>query len=230
MGLESGSHKVKKEILRVYRSRKETRSFYDKISRIYDLLAERSEKPARAAGLKVLSPMPGEKLLEIGPGTGRCLALMAAAATPKGRVYGIDLSEGMLKKAREALHRLRLDDGVQLISGDATSLPFLAATMDGIFMSFTLELFDTPDIPEVLAECRRVLRPDGRMVVVGMSKEGQTSALVRAFEWTHRHFPSILDCRPIYVRRALEAAGFRIIIAQAQKMWISVEIVLARMK
>jgi demethylmenaquinone methyltransferase/2-methoxy-6-polyprenyl-1,4-benzoquinol methylase len=230
MGSESGSHKTGKEILRVYRSREKTRAFYDKISPVYDLLAERSEKPARAAGLKKLSPMPGEKLLEIGFGTGHCLALLAALTTRKGRVYGIELSEGMLKKTRETLRTKGLNDAVELVCGDATRLPFRSAAADGVFMSFTLELFDTPDIPEVLAECRRVLRPEGRMVAVGMSREGRATASVRAFEWTHRHFPKLLDCRPIYVRRAFEGAGFRIVSAETHKTWVPVEIVLAKVK
>lgn len=227
MVFDSGSDSGEREILRVLRSRKETRVFYDKISRVYDLLAERSEEPVRTAGLARLQALPGEKILEIGFGTGHCLAALAAATSPGGRTYGIDLSEGMLRTARQHLDRQAPGSPVELICGDATRLPFPEAVLDGIFMSFTLELFDTPDIPGVLAECRRVLRRGGRIVVVGMSKEGQATSMVHAFEWTHRHFPNFLDCRPIFVRRALEATGFGVVSAEMQSMWIPVEIVLA---
>ena len=94
-------------------------------------------------------------------------------------------------------------------------------------MSFTLELFDTPEIPRVLAECKRVLRPGGRLAVVAISKEGKQGFLIRAFEWTHRHFPNLMDCRPIYVRRAIEEADFVIRNATIDHMWVPVEIVLA---
>jgi demethylmenaquinone methyltransferase/2-methoxy-6-polyprenyl-1,4-benzoquinol methylase len=93
-------------------------------------------------------------------------------------------------------------------------------------MSFTLELFDTPEIPEVLQECKRVLRPAGRIVVVGMSKEGTGEPLISAFEWGHKHFPNFLDCRPILVRETLEQAGFKIQKALIKHMWIPVEIIL----
>ena len=50
--------------------------------------------------------------------------------------------------------------------------------------------------------------------------------MTKAYEWTHKHFPNLMDCRPIYVRRALEAAGFRIADSQVDRMWVAVEIVL----
>ncbi|MFH1573136.1 MAG: methyltransferase domain-containing protein [Acidobacteriota bacterium] len=227
MAAHSGSPEGADQTLRVFRSRRETRAFYDRISRIYDIMAERSEAPVRAAGLERLDAKPGERMLEIGFGTGHCLASMAAATGREGAVYGIDLSEGMLKMTRGTLRRNKMSGRVGLVCGDAARLPFRGAVLDGIFMSFTLELFDNPEIPEVLAECRRVLRPGGRIAVVGMSKEGQGSRLVRAYEWTHRRFPSLVDCRPVFVRRSLEAAGFRILSSEMRKMWIPVEIVLA---
>jgi demethylmenaquinone methyltransferase/2-methoxy-6-polyprenyl-1,4-benzoquinol methylase len=230
MRTESSSHKSGEGVLRVRKSRNETRTYYDKISRIYDLLAERSEAPVRAVGLKKLGATPGEKVLEIGFGTGHCLASLAAAIGPKGGVYGIDLSAGMIRTARGVLRKKGCDDLVELICGDAMRLPFREAVMDAIFMSFALELFDTPDIPEVLAECRRVLQPGGRIVVASMSKEGRATALVRTYEWAHRHFPNLLDCRPIFAAQALEAAGFRIVSTEMQRMWVPVEIVLATAK
>jgi len=87
-------------------------------------------------------------------------------------------------------------------------------------------LFDTPEIPKVLAECKRVLKPGGRIVVVGMSKDGPDEILIEAFQWTHKHFPNYLDCRPIYVRQAMKQAGFEIEKAVRKHMWIPVEIVL----
>jgi demethylmenaquinone methyltransferase/2-methoxy-6-polyprenyl-1,4-benzoquinol methylase len=65
------------------------------------------------------------------------------------------------------------------------------------------------------------------MVVVAMSKAGKQGVLVKAYEWTHRHFPNLMDCPPIYVRRALEAAGFEIKEADIESMWVPVEVVLA---
>jgi len=214
------------EVLRVFQTRKETRAFYDRISRFYDLLAERSERPLRSAGMEKLAPSPGERILEIGCGTGHCLAALAAAVAPRGRVIGIDLSTKMLKTSRAYLVRKGRTRGVSLVCADAAQLPIPDGFMDAVLMSFTLELFDTPDIPRLLGECRRILRPGGRIVVVGMSKEGK-AGLRRAFEWTHRHFPKVLDCRPIFVRRALEAAGFHIESATTRMMWVPVEIVRA---
>ncbi len=148
-------------VLRVLQSKSETKAFYDKIAKVYDLLAEHSERPMREAGLRLLAAAPGEHLLEIGFGTGHILAELADVVGPTGRVFGIDLSENMLAHARDLLDKKGLMDRVSLDCGDAGSLPYADDSMDGIFMCFTLELFDTPDIPKVLAECKRVLRRVG---------------------------------------------------------------------
>jgi demethylmenaquinone methyltransferase/2-methoxy-6-polyprenyl-1,4-benzoquinol methylase len=136
----------------------------------------------------------------------------------------------MVKMAKAKLAKPGLGSRCQLRCGDAAELPYAAGSMDAVFMSFTLELFDTPDIPLVLSECKRVLRQGGRIVVVGMSKESPKDPLVRVFEWTHQHFPNFLDCRPIFVRRALEKAGFTVQKALIKHMWIPVEIILVTRK
>ena len=163
----------KPEIQRVFQSKSETKAFYDKISHVYDLLAEHSEGPVRRAGLEKLDARPGEKVLEIGFGTGHSLVSLAQSVGSTGKVFGLDLSERMLDVARDNLHKAGLADRVELTCGDAAQLPYPPDSLDAIFMSFTLELFDTPDIPKVLAECQRVLWPGGRIMVVAVSKEGE---------------------------------------------------------
>jgi ubiquinone/menaquinone biosynthesis C-methylase UbiE len=212
-------------VLRVFQSKNETRAFYNKIARVYDLLAESSEQPMRETGLKLLAAAPGEAILEVGFGTGHSLVELARAVGPQGRAYGVDLSEKMLEATQALLAREHLSDRTELHCNDAARLPIADATLDGIFTSFTLELFDTPELPQVLAEWRRVLKPGGRLVVVAISKEGSQGMLLKAFEWTHRHFPNLMDCRPIFVRRALEAADFDVDASQIESMWVPVEIV-----
>jgi ubiquinone/menaquinone biosynthesis C-methylase UbiE len=222
-GLES-----QQEVLRVFQSKAETRAFYNKISKVYDLLADQSEAPIRRAALEKLNAGPGEKVLEIGFGTGHCLVALARAVGPAGRVYGVDLADEMLGMAQQNLNREGLAERADLVCRDAMELPYPSGMMDAIFMSFALELFDTPEIPKVLGECRRVLRSGGRIVIAGMSREGEGGMILHLFEWTHQHFPNFLDCRPIFVRLALESAGFEIESMEKRTMWVPVEIVLAR--
>jgi demethylmenaquinone methyltransferase/2-methoxy-6-polyprenyl-1,4-benzoquinol methylase len=215
-------------VLRVLRTRDEARAFYNKIARVYDFLSESTEEPMRKFGLDQLDVRDGERVLEIGFGTGTSLVELARMVGSHGKVLGVDIADQMLDVARQKLREKLLEDRVELICGDATTLPYLSDSVDAIFTSFTLELFDTPEIPVVLAECKRVLRPGARLVVVSMSKEGENGAIVHMFEWTHKHFPNFLDCRPIFVQRAVQAAGFQIESAERKTMWVPVEIVLGR--
>ena len=214
------------DVLRVLRLKEETRAFYNRIGKFYDLLADRSEEPIRRTALDKLSARPGERVLEIGFGTGHCLIDLARGVGRRGKVYGMDLSDEMLRITHVKLRKEGLGERAMLIRGDAVKLPFRSNALDAIFMSFTLELFDTPEIRRVLTECRRVLRSGGRIVVAGISKEGR-NGFTRVYEWAHQHFPNLLDCRPIFVRRALESAGLRIKNVDHKVMWLPVEIVLA---
>jgi demethylmenaquinone methyltransferase/2-methoxy-6-polyprenyl-1,4-benzoquinol methylase len=213
------------EVLRVFQSKDQIKAYYNKIARAYDLLAEHSEQPIRAKGLASLSTRPGERVLEIGFGTGHCLVELARAVGAEGKVYGIDISASMMSLSRDLLKKADLDQRVKLICGDAEHMPYPDDSLDGIFTSFTLELFDTPAIPAVLVECRRVLRPGGRLVVVALSKEGKQGLMLKAYEWTHRHFPNLMDCRPIYAQRSMAAAGFDVAATEIAHMWVPVEIV-----
>ena len=215
------------DVLPVFQTKEEIRAFYNRITKIYDLLAGRTEQPIRDRSFKALAPKPDEHVLEIGFGTGHNLLRIAKAVGSTGRVYGIDLAENMVTTTRKMLKKSGQLNLVDLRCGDAEQLPYESESMDAVITNFTLELFDTPNIQVVLDEAHRVLRHEGRIVVAGMSKEGKQKLTVHAFEWTHKHFPGWLDCRPIYVSRALGQAGFLVIDVEIKQVWVPVEIVLA---
>ncbi len=214
----------------VTRTHAEAQINYDRLSRWYDLIEGGWEGRPRRLALQLLAPKPGEQILEIGCGTGTSLIGLARTVGDRGRVFGLDLSPGMLLIAEKKLRRSGHLSKVELRQGDALHLPYQAASMDAVFMAFTLELFDTPEIPLVLAECRRVLKREGRLAAVSMSKHGGVGGMPRAYEWFHAKFPRTIDCRPIYLRKALEQNGFSISKYQVLSLTgLGVETALARM-
>lgn len=217
-------------ISRVNRSKEDARESYNRLSRWYDVIAGSTEKKYRDWGLEKLSAQPGEKILEIGFGTGHCLVSLAQAVGPNGGVIGVDISDGMLAIARERLQNEGLAERVELQLGDASKLDFIeAGTLDGIFMSFTLELFDNPEIPRVLQECHRILKHGGRLAVVSMTKTNPPGVAVRMYEWFHEKVPNYADCRPIFARQSIEQSGFAIQEVSVSSMWgLPVEIVLGK--
>ncbi len=213
---------------RVNRSKEEARAAYDRMSRWYGMIATWSEKRWTDEALRYLDVQEGEAALEIGFGTGFALECIARHTGPSGKVFGIDISPGMLQIAESRIEKAGLAARVELRMGDGASLPFAPDSFDAVFMSFTLELFDTPEIPKVLFECARVLKREGRICVVGMSKSGRGSVAMHIYEWAHRRFPTYVDCRPIFVQKALEDSGFQVIERKDAQMWgLAVEIVLA---
>jgi demethylmenaquinone methyltransferase/2-methoxy-6-polyprenyl-1,4-benzoquinol methylase len=101
-------------------------------------------------------------------------------------------------------------DRVELFLGDAATLPYGDNTFDAVFMSFTLELFNTPEIPKVLNEIKRVLKPNGRLGVASMSRDNGKSAMLRLYEWVHKKWPKYADCRPIYLELSLREVGLKL--------------------
>lgn len=211
---------------RVNRPIAEAGSYYSRLAPFYDWLAS-SEKRFVRLGLGLLHPEPGESILEIGFGTGYAQQHIAQAVK-NGLSIGLDLSSGMCQVTHDRLFRAGIRDLAKLLQSDTLPIPFSDNVFDGVFSSFTLELFDSPLLPEVLIECRRVLKPGGRLVVVSLSKDQPLGLMGRLYEFFHDRFPKIADCRPIPARHLIAKAGFTIQESLEYKMWgLPVGIVLA---
>lgn len=184
-----------------------TRRNYDRLAPWYDLLAGAFEWPAAQRGLAAIAVQPGERVLEIGHGTGRALVELARAAGPGGHVLGSDLSPRMAEVARARLEREGLLDRVQLVTGDALALALPEGSLDAAFSAFSLEAFPRPAALELLARVRAALRPGGRVALVSMA-DGGGGAMAALYAWSHRRFPSLVDCAPIDAAQLLSQAGF----------------------
>ena len=216
------------EIQEFQHSSRVTRSNYDRLSPWYDLLAGRSERRAKEAGLEILAVQDGDTVLEIGSGTGQALLALARRVGRSGKVVGIDLSRGMISQAAARGSRVSLSQRAALVCGDALYLPFQANFCDAVIMTFTLELFPPDGIITVLSECQRVLRNGGSLCVVAMAERANPGLPIRMYTWAQRKFPAVIDCRPIDVQGVISQAGFQIRDAVKMEMWgLPIGIVLA---
>lgn len=109
----------------------------------------------------VLAPRPGERLLEIGPGTGYYSLPVAEWLTPGGRLDIFDIQREMLDHTMRRADERGLDNLVPT-EGDARALPYPDATFDGVYLATVLG--EIPDQDAALREIARVLRPGGRLV------------------------------------------------------------------
>lgn len=110
----------------------------------------------------VLRPQPGERLLEIGVGTGYYSLDLAEWVAPEGTLELFDLQQEFLDHVMRAAGERGLGNLVAT-QGDATALPHDDASIDAVIL--TAVLGEIPDRAAALSEIRRVLKPDGRLVV-----------------------------------------------------------------
>lgn len=104
---------------------------------------------------------PGQRVLEVGAGTGDQTLALAKAVGPEGRVVATDLSEGMLAVARSRVEAAGLGN-VEFLAGDAASLPLDDESFDAAAAGFMLML--VPEPQAVAATVFRRLAPGGRFV------------------------------------------------------------------
>jgi ubiquinone/menaquinone biosynthesis C-methylase UbiE len=110
----------------------------------------------------ILEPTPGERLLELGPGTGYYTLPVAGLLGPEGRLDVLDVQQEMLD------HTLRRagEQGIANLTAtlaDASELPYADDSFDGAYLVTVLG--EIPDQDAALRELRRVVRPGGRIVV-----------------------------------------------------------------
>ena len=112
----------------------------------------------READARLLGPVAGRTILEIGCGAGQCARWLAGQGA---RVVGLDISEAQLQISRDL--DLRCGSQVPVVAADAARLPFADASFDIVCSAFGALPF-LADVTRVFGEVNRVLRPGGRLV------------------------------------------------------------------
>jgi ubiquinone/menaquinone biosynthesis C-methylase UbiE len=191
---------------------------YDVLHRVSGL-ARVHEEMIALAGLR-----DGLRVLDVGCGTGNLLR-----ATGKRHrnveLIGLDPDPKMLARAERKIRRAGLT--ARLDRGFAQDLPFPDASFDVVFSSLMLHHLDTPSKDEMLAEVRRVLRPDGRLVLADATTHGHDH------EHGHGHGKRgvsgkmqlhLKDNVGDAVARRIAAAGFTVESAGRRKLRIAGEV------
>jgi phosphatidylethanolamine/phosphatidyl-N-methylethanolamine N-methyltransferase len=132
---------------------------YDKIAKVYDLTFGPTLHPGRLIALERMGIKPGDKILEVGVGTG-----INASLYPRHcHVTGIDFSALMLEKARERVAKKGVTN-VRLQEMDAANLTFADSSFDIVYAPYVISVVSDP--VRVVNEMRRVCRPGGKIVIL----------------------------------------------------------------
>ncbi len=171
----------------------------------YSELAETSCCLSCGGAVKHARVQPGETAVDLGSGKGNDVIRMAEKTGPEGKVFGIDISEGMLDKARQTAERLGVSNAF-FLKGELEELPLADNSTDVLISNCVLN--HAADKSRVWKEIYRVLKPGGRFVV------SDIYSLVAVPE-EYRHDPvAVAECwagsvtRQEYLEQ-VSGAGFR---------------------
>jgi len=217
-------------------SRSELREVYDRVGTWQDAQSF-YEAPAVERMIRQGAFARASSILEIGCGTGHLAArLLRHECPPNTRYRAIELSSGMAGIARRRLQPFAHRATVH-VTGGAPPLatergPLADASTDRTVSAYVLDLMPKSDVDALLEECRRVLRPAGRLCICGLAPGATwgTKAVTRLWRAVHRAAPRLVGgCRPLSVAPRLDRAAWTVLHRSLVSAWgIASEVLVAR--
>ena len=206
-------------------SQSEIPQVYDSLSKTYDIWGKLAETKARNRAIELADIRDGQDILEVAVGTGLAFCEIVKK-NPHGTNIGIDISPGMLKKAELRLLSLP-DANYQLKLGSAFCVEEEAEHFDLLVNSYMFDLIAFSDMNKVLAEFKRVLKKDGKLVLVNMTL-GETFAS-GIYSVIYRVSPRLFGgCRGVALSDRLQQNGFNVLEREYhQQLLFPSEVILA---
>ena len=175
---------------------------YQKLASVYDFTFGPTLHPGRLQAIERMGIKPGDRVLEVGVGTG----INAALYPRECLVTGIDFSSPMLEKARHRVARKGVRN-VRLLEMDASALKFADDTFDIVYAPYVISV--VPDPVAVAREMYRVCRPGGRIVILNHFRSANTlgaflERIISPFT-VHIGFKSDLDLPGFLAQADLQA-------------------------
>jgi ubiquinone/menaquinone biosynthesis C-methylase UbiE len=227
------------EIIRIPAKKEDITKFYSRVSkwhRLYKLqtVLTIDEHRVKDRAVEIAQIKESNAVLEVAIGAGDVIEKIAGRVGQKGKVYGVDVAQGYVEFVRKRLTKLKINDNVHLQIAEATNLPFEDNEFDVLINCFMMDLIDTPEIPKVLSEFKRVVRTHGKVVIAAMTiPEGKESLLSRIMDCSYLFFFKNIygnwGCRPILTEPFMKEVGFSNIQREyvSSFMWFPKEIVWA---
>lgn len=151
------------------------KGIYAAWSHLYDYVFKMFFYRRLGHAIRLLSIQPGQRVLDVGVGTGLSLDFYP----PQCRVVGIDLSHEMLRRAQARVRERGLAH-VRLVEMDGTHLAFPSDTFDCVVAAHVMSVVTEP--VRVLAEIKRVTKSDGKIVIINHF-QSTNKALAKVEEW-----------------------------------------------
>ena len=165
----------------------EVGAMFDRISGVYDvmnaIISGFQEPRWRRRAIAMAGVGVGDAVIDVATGTGKVAASLKDQVGPSGRVLGVDLSAGMIRRAGRAYARR---PGMEFVVGDAMALPADDATFDAATIAFGMR--NLPDYGRGFAEMCRVVRPGGRVVCLEIARPNGLIPRIGRF-WFERAVP-----------------------------------------
>jgi len=175
---------------------------YRRYAAVYDAVFGPVLQPGRKAVLQALRLRPGERVLEVGVGTGLSLPLYPRDVT----ITGIDVSREMLEKARSRVARQRLANVEALLEMDAERMSFADASFDKVVAMYVVSV--VPEPARLLAELHRVCKPQGDIFIVNHVRS--SNPVVGAVEKSLARFSDQLGFHPDFELHSLVNGSARV--------------------